>query len=96
MVAAHVTHPVYLAHFKGDAAQPETIRRRARDHAAYLVRKAARHALRGVVYGLNARGEEAMGPQEIPEGMIACSRCDLLTYRPDVCGFCAAELLGAA
>jgi len=37
--------------------------------------------------------EEPIGPQTIPFGMTTCPRCDILTRRPQTCGFCAAELL---
>jgi hypothetical protein len=39
--------------------------------------------------------EESIGPRIVPDGMTACPRCDLLTRRRDVCGFCAAEIHAA-
>lgn len=91
IASVDLTHPIYLRSFKGDAASPTSIKRRAYQHARYLFEKAA-GLRRRIVFG----PEDPIGPQDIPDGLAACSRCDMLTARPSgECGFCAAELLRA-
>lgn len=88
-VAIDVTHQAHSNFFKGDAALPSTIARRVYDRDLYLAKKAQRHALED----RDLATELPIGPQDVPDGMQPCVRCDLLTRRSEVCGFCAAEIV---